>query len=141
MGSTARASAPYMPALAGNPIVLDDDPSSLINLVLNGSNPLVVKGTPDAYRMPQFRLQFSDQEIADVVTFIRNGWGNRGAGGHGRASRRTAQDDRSDQRSGHHPENALAEENYLPSRQMPSASCAGRSEIENSTDSFAALCE
>jgi hypothetical protein len=25
------------------------------------------------------------------------------------------------------------------SRQMPSASCAGRSEIENSTDSFAAL--
>jgi hypothetical protein len=36
------------------------------------ANPLVVKGT-DAYRMPQFRLQYSDQEIADVVTFIRNG--------------------------------------------------------------------
>ncbi|MFZ0776748.1 MAG: cytochrome c, partial [Xanthobacteraceae bacterium] len=67
----------YIPALAGNAIVLDDDPSSLINLVLNGSNPLVVKGTPDAYRMPQFRLQFSDQDIADVVTFIRNGWGNQ----------------------------------------------------------------
>ena len=77
MGSMPRASRPYMPALAGNPIVLDDDPSSLINLVLNGSNPLVVKGTPDAYRMPQFRLQFSDQDIADVVTFIRNGWGNQ----------------------------------------------------------------
>ena len=29
---------PYMPPLAGNPVVLDDDPSSLINLVLNGSN-------------------------------------------------------------------------------------------------------
>ena len=58
----------YMPALAGNPIVLDDNPSSLINLLLNGSNPLVVEGAPDAYRMPQFRLQFSDQDIADVVT-------------------------------------------------------------------------
>jgi mono/diheme cytochrome c family protein len=46
-------------------------------LVLNGSNPLVVKGTPDAYRMPQFRQQYSDQEVADVVTFIRNGWGNQ----------------------------------------------------------------
>jgi alcohol dehydrogenase (quinone), cytochrome c subunit len=46
-------------------------------LVLNGSNPLVVKGIPDPYRMPQFRLQYSDQEIADVVTFIRNGWGNQ----------------------------------------------------------------
>ncbi len=140
-GLDGKGFTPYIPALAGNPILLDNDPSSLINLVLNGSNPLVVKGTPDAYRMPQFRLQFSDQEIADVVTFIRNGWGNAGAGGHGRASRRTAQDDRPDQRPGHHPENALAEETYLPSRQMPSASCAGRSEIENSTNSFAALCE
>jgi alcohol dehydrogenase (quinone), cytochrome c subunit len=76
-GFDGKGFAPYMPALAGNPIVLDNDPSSLINLVLNGSNPLVVKGTPDAYRMPQFRQQYSDQEIADVVTFIRNGWGNQ----------------------------------------------------------------
>ncbi len=76
-GLDAKGFSPYIPALAGNPIVLDDDPSSLINLVLNGSNPLVVKGTPDAYRMPQFRLQYSDQQIADVVTFIRNGWGNQ----------------------------------------------------------------
>jgi mono/diheme cytochrome c family protein len=45
--------------------------------VLNGSTPLVVKDTPGPYRMPQFRLQYSDQEIADVVTFIRNGWGNQ----------------------------------------------------------------
>jgi hypothetical protein len=65
------------PALASDPIVLDNDPSSLINLVLNGSKPLVAKGTPDPYRLPQFRLQYSDQEIADVITFIRNGWGNQ----------------------------------------------------------------
>jgi mono/diheme cytochrome c family protein len=76
-GFDAKGFGPYTPALAGNPIVLDTDPSSLINLVLNGSNPLVVKGTPDPYRMPQFRQQHSDQEIADVVTFIRNGWGNQ----------------------------------------------------------------
>jgi alcohol dehydrogenase (quinone), cytochrome c subunit len=76
-GLDAKGFSPFIPALAGNPIVLDNDPSSLINLVLNGSNPLVVKGTPDAYRMPQFRQQYSDQQIADVVTFIRNGWGNQ----------------------------------------------------------------
>src|SRR5262245_26691604 len=29
----------------------------------------------------------------------------------------------------------------FPSRQMPRTSCIGRSEIENSTDSFGALCE
>jgi alcohol dehydrogenase (quinone), cytochrome c subunit len=61
-----------MPALAGNPVVLDDNPSSLINVVLNGSLPLVAKGTPDAYRMPQFRQQFSDQDAADVINFMRN---------------------------------------------------------------------
>jgi mono/diheme cytochrome c family protein len=76
-GFDAKGFAPYMPPLAGNPVVLDKNPSSLINLVLNGSNPLVVKGTPDSYRMPQFRLQYSDQEVADVLTFIRNGWGNK----------------------------------------------------------------
>ena len=75
-GFDAKGFTPYTPALAINPVVLDDNPSSLINLVLNGSIPLVAKGTPDAYRMPQFRQQLSDQDIADVISFIRNGWGN-----------------------------------------------------------------
>jgi mono/diheme cytochrome c family protein len=39
----------------------------------------VVKGRPDAYRMPQFREQLNDQQIADVIGFIRNGWGNHAA--------------------------------------------------------------
>jgi hypothetical protein len=52
--------------------VLDSDPSSLINLVLNGAEPLVVKGTPDAYRMPQYRVQLTDDEIAQVLTFVRS---------------------------------------------------------------------
>jgi len=75
-GFDAKGFTPYMPALIGNPVVLDHDPSSLINLMLNGSIPLVARDTPDAYRMPQFRQQLSDEDIADVVTFIRNGWGN-----------------------------------------------------------------
>ena len=65
-----------MPALAGNPVVPDENPSSLINVVLNSSVPLVAKGTPDAYGMPQFRQQLSDQDAADVITFMRNHWGN-----------------------------------------------------------------
>ena len=73
---TGAAAPPFLPPLAGNPTVLDKDPASLINIVLNGSAPLVVKGVPAPYRMPQFRAQLSDQDIADVVTFIRNGWGN-----------------------------------------------------------------
>lgn len=76
-GFDGRGFAPFMPALAGNPVVLDRNPSSLINLTLNGSNPLVVDGAPDAYRMPQFRQQLTDQDIADALTFIREGWGNQ----------------------------------------------------------------
>jgi mono/diheme cytochrome c family protein len=68
-----------MPPLAGNPAVLDGNPSSLINLVLNGAEPLVVKGIPDAYRMPQFRLQLNDEQIAQVLSFVRSGWGNDAA--------------------------------------------------------------
>jgi alcohol dehydrogenase (quinone), cytochrome c subunit len=73
---TGVAAPPFLPPLAGNPTVLDKDPASLINIVLNGSAPLVVKGNPAPYRMPQYRAQLSNQQIADVITFIRNGWGN-----------------------------------------------------------------
>jgi alcohol dehydrogenase (quinone), cytochrome c subunit len=75
-GNDGKGQAPYMPPLAGNPAVLDSDPSSLINLVLNGAEPLVVKGVPDAYRMPQFRIQLNDEQIAEVLSFVRGAWGN-----------------------------------------------------------------
>ena len=74
---TGAAAPPFVPGLAGNPTVLTDDPASVINIVLNGSAPLVVKGRPDAYRMPQFRAQLNDQQIAQIATFIRRAWGNR----------------------------------------------------------------
>ncbi len=73
---TGAAAPPFLPALAGNPTVLDKDPASLINIVLNGSAPLVIKGTPAPYRMPQYRAQLTNRQIADVVTFIRESWGN-----------------------------------------------------------------
>ena len=76
-GFDAKGFTSYMPALAGNPVVLDEDASSLINVLLNGSVPLVAEGTPDAYRMPQFRQQLSDQDAADVITFMRTRWGNQ----------------------------------------------------------------
>jgi mono/diheme cytochrome c family protein len=75
-GADGKGQAPFMPPLAGNPAVLDPNSSSLINLVLNGAEPLVVKGVPDAYRMPQFRVQLNDEQIAEVLSFVRGSWGN-----------------------------------------------------------------
>jgi mono/diheme cytochrome c family protein len=78
-GADGKGQAPFMPPLAGNPAVLDPDAASLVNLVLNGAEPLVVKGVPDAYRMPQFRIQLNDDQIAQVLSFVRGAWGNDAA--------------------------------------------------------------
>jgi alcohol dehydrogenase (quinone), cytochrome c subunit len=78
-GADGKGHIPYIPPLAGNPVVLDSDPSSLINLVLNGAEPIVVKGAPDAYRMPPYRIQLTDEQIAQVLSFVRGGWGNGSA--------------------------------------------------------------
>ena len=74
-----KGHAPYIAPLVGNPVVQDTDPTSLINIVLNGSARVVVAGMPDAYRMPQFRVLMKDEEVAAVVNYIRSNWGNRGA--------------------------------------------------------------
>jgi len=67
---------PYQPALAGNPGVFDPDPSSLINVTLNGSIRLVTSEGPVTTDMPYFRLLLNDQQIADALTYIRSAWGN-----------------------------------------------------------------
>ena len=75
-GMDGKGKAEFVPPIAGNPAVLDKNPASLINVTLNGSQRLVVGGQPDAYRMVQFRVLLNDQQVAEVVNFIRTGWGN-----------------------------------------------------------------
>lgn len=70
---------PYQPPLAGNPIVLEADPSSLINITLNGSLRVIAAEGPDVNDMPYFRQLLSDQQIADALTFARSSWGNNAA--------------------------------------------------------------
>ncbi len=67
---------PYQPPLAGNPGVLDPDPSTLINMTLNGSLRIVSSEGPATTDMPYFRLLLDDQQIADVLSYIRSSWGN-----------------------------------------------------------------
>jgi mono/diheme cytochrome c family protein len=76
-GRDGRGQGRFLPPLAGNPSVLDEDPASVINVMLNGAGRIVTGGVPDSYRMPPSRVLLSDQEIADVASFIRMSWGNR----------------------------------------------------------------
>jgi mono/diheme cytochrome c family protein len=75
-GVDGRAFAPFLAPLAGNPNVLEKDPSSLINVTLNGTHDLVIQGVPAPYPMPRYSPMLDDQQIADVLTFIRAGWNN-----------------------------------------------------------------
>jgi alcohol dehydrogenase (quinone), cytochrome c subunit len=65
------------PPLAGNPAVEASNPTSVVSIVLGGSSTPQTSQTPAQFAMPAFGWRLSDQEVADVVTFVRSSWGNR----------------------------------------------------------------
>ncbi|SAK44376.1 gluconate 2-dehydrogenase (acceptor) [Caballeronia hypogeia] len=75
-GVDGRGFAPMLAPLAGNPNVLEKDATSLINVTLNGTGDLVIHGVPAPYPMPRYAPVLSDQQIADVLSFIRGAWNN-----------------------------------------------------------------
>jgi mono/diheme cytochrome c family protein len=75
--SSGRGYVSTFPALAGNPVVNAVDPASLISIVLHGGSEVATDATPTRFTMPPFDDRLSNQEIADVVTFIRSRWGNQ----------------------------------------------------------------
>ncbi len=77
-GRDGRGQAPWIPPLAGAVATMTSHQASAINITLNGSTHIVAQGVPDGYRMPAFRSQLSDRDIADVLRFIRTAWGNQG---------------------------------------------------------------
>nr|WP_298727394.1 cytochrome c [uncultured Steroidobacter sp.] len=78
---TGQGSADTGPSLAGSPFAQAPDPSSLIDLVLNGPR-LPVEPPSREWRMhawqtmPAFAQKLSDEQAAALLTFVRNSWGN-----------------------------------------------------------------
>lgn len=72
-----RGAPRVFPALAGNSIVFADDPSSLIQVTLAGGAMAKTAHDRMAFVMPGFD-QLRNREVAEILTFIRNGWGNHG---------------------------------------------------------------
>ncbi|MGZ8255626.1 MAG: c-type cytochrome [Burkholderiaceae bacterium] len=65
------------PALAGNRSVVMDPPVNVVRAVLSGGFQPATAGNPRPWGMPPFGHVLDDADIAAVVTFIRNQWGNR----------------------------------------------------------------
>jgi mono/diheme cytochrome c family protein len=64
------------PRLSGAPVVQQAQATSLIRVVLEGSRAVATDGAPTGPAMPSFAWRLSDAEVAAVVTYIRNAWGN-----------------------------------------------------------------
>lgn len=69
---------PRFPKLAGNSAVMSDDATSLIRIVLEGGKTPATGTGPAPSAMPAFS-RLTNDEIADVVSYIRNAWGNHAA--------------------------------------------------------------
>ncbi|MGD9944364.1 MAG: cytochrome c [Burkholderiaceae bacterium] len=64
------------PALAGSAVVLGREPNSLVAMILRGSAMPSTRRAPSALSMPGFGWRLSDDEIAELATFLRSSWGN-----------------------------------------------------------------
>ena len=64
------------PALVGNPAILSDDPTSVTHIVLSGWTAAETAAAPHRFSMPGYGA-LGDDEIAEILTFIRQSWGNK----------------------------------------------------------------
>jgi mono/diheme cytochrome c family protein len=67
------------PRLQGNNTVQDRDPTTIIRLILNGAHAATTDTRPTQVSMPAFDWKLSDQQVADLATYVRSAWGNSAA--------------------------------------------------------------
>nr|WP_157003211.1 c-type cytochrome [Ralstonia sp. A12] len=63
------------PPLAGNPVLSDGNPATLLHILLTGSATAQTVSHARVLTMPSF-ARLGDQEIADIVNFTRESWGS-----------------------------------------------------------------
>ena len=64
------------PPLPGNANLQSSDASSTLRIILDGAETVTTPRAPNKGSMPAYAARMTDQEIADVATYIRNAWGN-----------------------------------------------------------------
>ena len=69
---------PAYPPLANNQAISMEFSVNPIRMVLFGGYPPGTKDNPRPFGMPPFAYSMTDQEVAAVVTYMRQSWGNRG---------------------------------------------------------------
>jgi mono/diheme cytochrome c family protein len=73
---SGQGEANLFPRLAGSALVQSDDPTTLARVVLHGTRAVATAGAPTGPAMPAFDWRLDDAQVAAVLTYIRNNWGN-----------------------------------------------------------------
>lgn len=75
-GDAGQGAPGAFPPLAGNRAVNLETPVNLIQMVRQGGYLPATAGNPRPFGMPPFGHVLDDNEIADVLTYVRSAWGN-----------------------------------------------------------------
>jgi mono/diheme cytochrome c family protein len=63
------------PSVADSSMARSNDPTTSIRIVLRGARSVGTAAEPTATGMPSYGWQLSDEQVAAVLTYIRNTWG------------------------------------------------------------------
>ena len=77
-GKHGEGRDPAAPPLAGNRAVTMNSAVDPIRMVLFGGYSPGTAGNPRPFGMPPYSLTLSDEEIAEVLIYVRSSWGNAG---------------------------------------------------------------
>lgn len=75
-GDDGKGHAPAYPPLDGDRPAMMTAKVNTVRMVLQGGFPPGTAGNPRPYGMPPFAHVLNDEEVAQVVTYVRNSWGN-----------------------------------------------------------------
>jgi mono/diheme cytochrome c family protein len=64
------------PPLNGNALLQSADASSTLRIILDGAQTVTTPRAPNTGSMPAYGKDLSDQQVADVINYIRNSFGN-----------------------------------------------------------------
>ena len=78
-GQGANRAASDLPPLQGSPHVQAQNPTTLIRYMLSGTRTAVTAAHPQPVVMPGFAAELDDKQTADVLSYIRNAWGDSAA--------------------------------------------------------------
>ncbi len=65
------------PPLKGNAVVQARDPETMVHMILGGARVVSTTQKPTGFAMPAFDWKLSDQDVADLASYLRGAWGNR----------------------------------------------------------------